>query len=63
MQKINLNPNAGKGKVIIASNIQKVSERLDIDGNVIDPRTKQIIKPREAESILTSQNNESILRG
>ncbi len=62
MQQVNLPQQTG-GKVVIASNIQKVSERLDIDGNVIDPRTKRIIKPREVESILTQENNENILRG
>jgi hypothetical protein len=61
MQKVNLNPNTGKGKVVVAQNIQKVSERIDIDGNVIDPRTKVIIRPATAE--ITEQNNESILRG
>jgi hypothetical protein len=61
MQKVNLNPNTGKGKVVVAQNIQKVSERVDIDGNVIDPKTKQIIRPATAE--ITEQNNESILRG
>jgi hypothetical protein len=54
MQRVNL-PQQTKGKVVIASNIQKVSERLDIDGNVIDPRTKEIIKPREVESILNKE--------
>ena len=62
MQRVNLPQQTG-GKVVIASNIQKVSERLDIDGNVIDPRTKRIIKQREVESILTQENNENILRG
>jgi hypothetical protein len=31
-------------QVVISPNIQKVSERVDINGNVIDPRTKQIIR-------------------
>jgi hypothetical protein len=62
MQRVNL-PQQTKGKVVIAHNIQKESEMLDINGNVIDPRTKQIIRKNEPETILTSQNNESILRG
>lgn len=33
--------------VIISPNINKVSERLDKNGNVIDPRTKQVIAPKE----------------
>jgi hypothetical protein len=34
----------GRSKVSISPNLIRVSERLDKDGNVIDPRTKQIIK-------------------
>jgi hypothetical protein len=37
------------GKVTISPNIQKTSERIDFNGNVIDPRTKQIIVPNEVE--------------
>lgn len=33
--------------VVISPNIKKVSERLDKNGNVIDPRTKQVIAPKE----------------
>ena len=33
----------------ISPNPKKVSERIDIDGNVIDPRTKQVIKPKDHE--------------
>ena len=40
------------GRVIIASDLIRTREMLDIDGNVIDPRTKQIIKKVERESIL-----------
>jgi hypothetical protein len=47
MQKINIPQQSNR--VVISSNIKKVSDRLDIDGNVIDPRTKQIIKPVEVE--------------
>jgi hypothetical protein len=54
MQKVNLPQQTG-GKVVIASNIQKESEMLDINGNVIDPRTKEIIKPKEVESILNQE--------
>jgi hypothetical protein len=54
MQKVNLPQQTG-GKVVISANIQKVSERLDIDGNVIDPRTKEIIKPKEPETILNQE--------
>jgi len=38
---------AGKGQVIIASDIKRERELLDKDGNVIDMRTKQIIKPAD----------------
>lgn len=37
------------GKVVISPNIIKTSERIDMNGNVINPRTKQIITPREVE--------------
>lgn len=33
------------GNVVISPNIQKTSTRIDASGNVIDPRTKQIIQP------------------
>lgn len=32
------------GGVVVARKLNKVSERIDSYGNVIDPRTKQIIK-------------------
>jgi hypothetical protein len=38
------------GKTFISQNIHKTSERIDIDGNVIDPRTKQVIMPKEEET-------------
>jgi len=34
---------------IISPNIKKTSERIDPDGNVINPRTKQIIETAEPE--------------
>ena len=40
------------GKTVIADNIQKVSERLDMEGNVIDPRTKQIIRKANEEVVV-----------
>jgi len=40
------------GNVIISPNIKKTSERLDFNGNTIDPKTKQILVPREVESVL-----------
>ncbi len=33
------------GNVIISPNVKRTSERIDPGGNVIDPRTKQIIQP------------------
>jgi hypothetical protein len=33
--------------VVIGANLKRESERLDKDGNIIDPRTKQIIKTAE----------------
>lgn len=52
--KISIEPDANKpmpvttapqrGKVVIAANIKKESVVIDKEGNVIDPRTGQIIK-------------------
>lgn len=36
---------------IISSNLKRTSERIDPAGNVINPRTKQIVKPIEAEYV------------
>ena len=38
-------------QVAVSPNPIKIAERLDIDGNIIDPVTKQIIKKAEWESI------------
>jgi len=40
-----------KAKVIISPNPIKTSERMDIDGNIIDPKTKRIIVPKEPDYI------------
>lgn len=40
------------GKVILSQNPVKTSVRLDFNGNEIDPRTKQILVPNVAESVL-----------
>lgn len=37
------------GGVVISPNLIRETERLDRDGNVIDPRTKQIIKRKDEE--------------
>lgn len=39
------------GNTIISSNIKRESVRIDPAGNVINPRTKQIIKPAEPEYV------------
>ena len=39
------------GKVEISPNIRKTSDRIDPAGNIINARTKQIIKPVESEYI------------
>jgi len=54
MQKVNIPQQSNK--VVISPNIQKVSERVDMYGNVIDPRTKEIIKKAN------ESENESVLR-
>ena len=36
--------NDDRPKVVISQQLNKVSERIDANGNVIDPRTKQIIR-------------------
>jgi len=40
-----------KGKVIISPNPIKTTERIDLNGNIIDPRTKRVIVPKEQEYI------------
>jgi len=35
------------GNVVIAQNLVKTTERININGDVINPITKQIIKPAE----------------
>ena len=42
--QVNIKKPEQGGKTIVAQNITKVSERVDVHGNVIDPKTKQIIK-------------------
>ncbi len=39
--------------VVIASNIVKQTERIDSNGNVIDPRTKRIIRPVSVDATPT----------
>ena len=41
--------NNNKGKVVVSANPKRVRELLDKDGNVIDMRTKQIIRPAEQQ--------------
>lgn len=38
-----------KGKVVISQRPVKTRERLDKDGNIVDPRTKQIIKKADEQ--------------
>jgi len=38
-----------KCSVVISPNPERTSERIDFNGNIIDPRTKQIIVPKEEE--------------
>ena len=38
----------GKARVAIATNLVKQREMIDPDGNVIDPRTKRIIRRNTA---------------
>lgn len=43
----------------ISNNIKKTSERIDPEGNIINPKTKQIIQPNiveEAQPTPVSQN-------
>jgi len=37
--------------VIISPNIKRVSERIDTSGNIINARTKEIIKPNTIETV------------
>lgn len=40
-------PAQKRGRVVISTNPVREREMLDIDGNVIDPRTKRIIRKAE----------------
>lgn len=45
------------GNVVIAQNIKRTSERIDPSGNIINPRTKQIIQnvaPEYVEPVVTT---------
>lgn len=39
------------GKVIISPHPMKTSERIDKDGNIINPRTKQVLVQKEPEYV------------
>lgn len=39
------------GNVYIDPNLRKTSERIDPQGNIINPRTKQVIQPVEEDYI------------
>jgi hypothetical protein len=39
------------GGVIISPNVKKVSERIDPAGNIINPRTKQVIESVQPEYV------------
>ena len=43
------------GNVVISPNIKKTSERIDPQGNIINPRTKQIIQQNTLEYVPTPQ--------
>lgn len=48
------------GNVYIDPNLRKTSERIDPDGNIINPRTKQVIQPviqdyQEPENVVVNQ--------
>ena len=45
---VNLGQAPNKARVAIATNLVKQREMIDPDGNVIDPRTKRIIRRNTA---------------
>lgn len=45
----NLEVTIMQGKTVISSNPVKTSEMIDFNGNIIDPRTKRVIVPKEEE--------------
>lgn len=47
------------GNVVISPNIKKESVRIDPSGNIINAKTKEIIKPVEPEYVPPTQNVES----
>lgn len=53
------------GNVQISPNLKKTSVRIDPMGNIINPETKEIIKPIEPEFVPPKQEStqESILQG
>jgi len=48
--------------VILSPNIKKESVRIDSQGNVIDPKTKQIIKPNVPDYIPTKEEIEGLAK-
>jgi hypothetical protein len=56
MEKIQFGQNERSAVIkkpgVVIGQLRKESEMLDRDGNVIDPRTKQVIRPRDNENIL-----------
>lgn len=43
------------GNVVISPDIQKTSERINTNGDIINPRTKVVIKPNAPEYIPTPE--------
>jgi len=41
--------------VVISPNIKKTSERIDVQGNIINPRTKKVIQSNQTEYIPTPE--------
>ena len=37
--------------VAVSNNPTKISERLDVNGNVIDPRTRRVLRVRDEEDV------------
>lgn len=42
------------GNVVISANLKKTRDRINLDGSVIDPRTKQVIAPNRPEYVPTA---------
>jgi hypothetical protein len=51
VREIGAKPETIMGNVIVSPNIKKQSDRIDPAGNIINPKTRQVIQPVEPEYV------------